>query len=287
MAEEELKKPAETIKDHINEVIQHVHGSSLSKHELEKELTEKLPNVTRKSINQFLRDYCKRAPDVEDGPGLDENDPNKRRQSNSKKRSQSRQRQMVNVDKVVDDELVQRADGETQADLKLRLSQKHDDILSARRQQEVLKDASCGGNPSTIVAESSMAVQGTDSKEETQENRPVENIGETVIEEKKELGAILIQPDREIYAESQFFETIELNEESKQSVIPYSQPIQNRVQDASHIPEPRQSQLRSSLRKPSLSKNQSKQRSGNSSKVRWSDSVKVRLPFQFVDSKRK
>lgn len=62
-----------------------MHGSSLNKAQLEKELIEKLPKVTRKSIKLFLSTYCERAHDVDvNNNPLEET---KQRQSNSKKRS--------------------------------------------------------------------------------------------------------------------------------------------------------------------------------------------------------
>ena len=64
-----LKEPIQKsfdFKDHILEVLEVVHGSSLTKAQLAKEVQEKVPSLNRKSqkIKQFLTDYCDRATET-------------------------------------------------------------------------------------------------------------------------------------------------------------------------------------------------------------------------------
>ena len=83
------------MKDFFDEVIEIVHGSALTKNQLAKELTDKLPQLKRKSerIKQFLSTYCDRGRDfisTNIGSG-----------NNSKNNKSLKVRQIVNTEKVI------------------------------------------------------------------------------------------------------------------------------------------------------------------------------------------
>ena len=84
------------MKDFFDEVIEIVHGSSLTKNQLAKELTDKLPQLKRKSgrIKQFLSTYCDRGRDQGGSANIGSG-------KNSKKNQGLKLRQIVNTERVI------------------------------------------------------------------------------------------------------------------------------------------------------------------------------------------
>lgn len=116
------------LKDFVEDVITIVHGSQLNKAQLAKELYEKLPRLKRKSqVQHFLSTYCNRTRNTTQDD------------SQVRVESFSRQRQMVDTDKLIEDKLItpNEETEEKPDELKVRLSRKLQDILENRIQSEI------------------------------------------------------------------------------------------------------------------------------------------------------
>ncbi len=137
------------MKNFFDEIIEVVHGSSLTKKELQKKLVETLPQLKRKSekIKTFLSTYCERGhekvvirPVIKNAAdqlattttvaaAIDGSDLTKDKKVI---------RQIVNTDKVVQD-LLGKANSDVKEDkeeLKARVSRQLDDIMQKRISKE-------------------------------------------------------------------------------------------------------------------------------------------------------
>ena len=108
---------------------------------------------------------------------------------------------MVNIDKIVQDDLFQQKGQEEEEEkggVKARVSRRLDEILTARRQSEKV---------GTMI-NSNQANQGSEEREE--------------IKKLSDESVALLAKDSEVYVSQELLGALEITEESKQSLIPQS-----------------------------------------------------------------